>query len=213
MWWTPDQTWRGQDAYVIGGGPSLVAFDWELLRHENTVGCNSAFILGAHICNVVLFADFEWWDKIGKKQLPEYGGIVVSICDRLVYHKKPIHVPSWVHLMQRNPVKHLGTGHMLGWYGNTGACAINLALNMGAKRVFLLGFDMKMKTQPNWHNLRHQNGRREVYARFLNEFKRFSKSAQKVYPDREIINVTDDSDLIEFPKVSLEEHFGARRTA
>ncbi len=168
---------------------------------------------------MLLFADLTWWTTIGKDQLPEYGGTVVSICARLAYPQKgkPIHVPDWVHLMQRNPVKALGRGHVLGWYGNTGACAINLALNMGARRVFLLGFDMKMGTQrnskPNWHDLRHEGGRYQVYQRFLREFVRFSKSARNVYPDREIFNVTDDSDLTEFPKVSLEEHFGARRTA
>jgi hypothetical protein len=41
----------------------------------------------------------------------------------------------------------------IGWNGNTGAAAINLALIMGARRIYLLGFDMDSDADAlNWYD-------------------------------------------------------------
>lgn len=218
--WTPSQEWKGQDAYVIGGGSSLSTFDWELLRGKNTIGCNSAYSLGAHICKIVVFADQIWWETIGKKNMVEYGGRVVGCSPRLVNDDTP-----WLLKMDRN--NHAGLGKTrLGFPGNTGGLAINLALIMGAQRVFLLGFDMKLGEgmqkfcrkpgvtreeispgRANWHDIRMERSNAQSYTRFVREFQHFARTLPEVFPGREIINVTDDSKLDCFPKVSLAEHF------
>lgn len=211
--WNPGRIWQGEDAYVIGGGPSLHGFDWEFLRGRNTVGCNSAFILGAHYVKITLFGDLRWWVKIGCERLGEYGGIVVGCMQNPI--KRP---PPWLcHMGRYTEDRGLappGCG-MLAWPDNTGGAAINLALAAGARRVFLLGFDMAMaprpdsagQLKPNFHDLRHEPGAAEVYCRFKSRTTQVFKNMQEVYPGCEVVNVSDVSTLETFPKQSISEHF------
>lgn len=202
--WDPNPIWQGEDAYVVGGGNSLRHFDWGLIRGRNTIGCNSAYVLGPEIIKIVLFGDSRWWEEIGHKGTESYGGLVVSCSPRLVHSKCP-----WLLTMERHEKVGLGKTK-LGWHGNTGAAAINLALILGAKRVFLLGFDMRMGEghKPNWHDLRYEKGKPEVYNRFVHEMRHIPRTLPETFPGCEIINVTDDSELNLFPKVSIAEHFG-----
>ena len=39
----PDQAWKGHPCIIIGGGPSLIGFNWRLLRGWRTIGINRAF--------------------------------------------------------------------------------------------------------------------------------------------------------------------------
>lgn len=208
--WVPNRdTWKDQDAYIIGGGDSLRTFDWELIRGKPTIGCNSNCILGAEIVKFVIFADWKWWDKIGREKLPKYGGSVVSACPRLNERKD---CPSWLLRMDRHTKPGLGKTN-LGFNGNTGSLAVNLALILGAKRVFLLGFDMMLGNtgKANWHDVRHSVGMPGVYPRFLAGFNQVAKTLPLVFPEREIINVTNDSRLEAFPKQTIEDHFGKKK--
>jgi len=204
--WDPSPVWSGEDSYVVGGGPSLLNFDWGLIRGRNTIGCNSAFVLGADIIKVCIFADFAWWEKIGRDQLPEYGGIVVASCPSLERED----LPNWVLFMDREEKRGLARLGKLSFNGNTGSLALHLALMLGAKRVFLLGFDMKLSgdQKANWHDLRYQKANGTIYKRFIAGFQAVARDLPGVYPGCEVWNVTNDSDLDCFPKVSPEVHFG-----
>lgn len=208
--WIPEQEWEGQDAYVIGGGSSLTDFDWDLIRGKNTVGCNSAFILGASVVKILLFADEVWWKKIGHKGTEDFGGRVVSISARMA--RRPPDC-SWLHIMHHHSKAEFSAkAPGLAWAGNTGCAAINLALQLGAKRVFLLGFDMKLgpQGQANWHIERYEGPKAAVYPRFIREFGRIIGSFKRVFPDREVWNVNDSSELKCFPTMSMVEHFRAK---
>ncbi len=211
--WEPSQIWKDQDAYIIGGGPSLKGFDWGLIRGKNTIGCNSAFILGSEIVKINIFADYDWWLRIGSEEGSHYGGMMVGCCPRL--KKEKVQTP-WLLTMDRHgDSSGLGTKD-LGFNGNTGSLAINLALILGARRVYLLGFDMKVKFEDppvgekfrvNWHNLRHETGSLDSYQRFIKAFSTVARDLPIKFPGCEILNVTDDSDLPHFPKIPLKEHF------
>jgi hypothetical protein len=208
--WDPSSEWDGTDAYVIGGGTSLRHFDWDLIAGKNTIGCNSAYILGAHIVKIILFADVLWWDKIGKKGTEGFGGRVVGcVPDHRFEHRQ--RACPWLLTFPRSEVCALGR-KTLGFFGNTGAMAINLALILGARRVFLLGFDMMMgpDRQPNFHNLRYERGNADSYPRFLRLMAPMPGQLKKVFPGREVWNVTNNSRLDLFPKATLEEHFAAK---
>jgi len=36
----PDNSWKDEDCYIIGGGPSLKRFNWSLLKGKKTIGIN-----------------------------------------------------------------------------------------------------------------------------------------------------------------------------
>src|SRR4051812_18878543 len=127
--WDPSPEWQGEDAYIVGGGPSLKTFDWDLIRGKNTIGCNSAFVRGADIIKINIFADTKWWGEIGAKRGSSYAGRMVGCFDG------PEPECSWLSTMPR---LNSGLGRKaLGFNGNSGSLALNLALILGAQRVFL----------------------------------------------------------------------------
>lgn len=211
--WDPTQMWKDEDVYIIGGGDSLKMFDWDLIRGRKTIGCNSAYILGVEIVKIVIFGDFMWWKNIGErggtfkgKVVPgtsSYGGLVVGCCPRL--HDDPC---PWLLKMDRHDRQGLDKTK-LGFNGNTGSLAISLALILGARRVLLLGFDMKMgpNNNPNWHDVRYEAANAQSYPHFCRELKYVARDLPLLYPGVEIWNVTDDSNLECFPKVAIKEHF------
>lgn len=207
--WKPTQDWLNQDVFIIGGGYSLVKnnFDWTLLHPELTIGCNTAFKLGYEVCKICFFGDNGWF-KYFRFQLLKFEGTVFTNDPHCLKSKIP-----WLWTMPR---KAAGLHYdALGWNGNTGASAINLALLLGAKRVYLLGFDMKrINKRPNWHEevIRPAATTPTVYKTFVRNFKRVAKDWHEKFNDREIWNITADSDLKQdiFPWINPEVFWAER---
>lgn len=211
--------WRGEDAYILGGGDSLRhGFDFEILRGKNVIGCNCAVVHG-DLLHTVIYGDHAWYHHIGgpppegQGLLGGFKGVIVDATEE----QYPLHDPTHKRVGRKRygaacrvPAE---AGH-LAWNGNTGSCAINLALLYGASRVFLLGFDMKLgkEGKPNWHDIRHEEHNDEVYPRFQRDMALLFGEATEKFPGQEIVNVTDGSDLPStspYPrKVSMTAHFG-----
>lgn len=206
MQWGPTPFWKDKDVYIIGGGNSLRDFDWKLLQDLHTIGCNSAYLLGAGICKICVFGDYKWWEE-NKAGLACYAqdGIVVTNERKLQESDIP-----WLHIMRRVE-KGLATD-ALAWNGNTGASAINLALILGAKRIFLLGFDMELDDQgrANWHDKRVEKESPEVYSRFIEGIGNLFADLPSKFPGCEIFNVNTENRLGVFSMISIEECFAER---
>lgn len=204
--WNPGRVWEGQDAYVIGGGPSLRGFDWNLIRYQNTIGCNSAFSLGRDFCEICIFADFSWWQDIGSKHLDRYDGIAIGCSPE--FDKRAEELPNWLFTMPREESRDGLSTEKPCFNGNTGALAINLALLLGVKRVFLLGFDMKLEgDRANWHEMRTEDPQACVYPHFCKQLEHVARELSDKFPGCEVINVSDVSVLKVFPVESLANHF------
>lgn len=202
----PAPVWAGQDVFVIGGGPSLIGFDWSLLHGHRTIGANSAFTLGVEVCKVCHFSDWKWYIKF-EEQLRAYaaqGGQVITHLRTLI-PRKAAQSLAHVEIMARVPN---GLHHdALGFGGNTGCSGTNLALIMGAKRVFLLGFDCKAAnpSQTHWHDLRIDVPNQKHYTRFMEGWKAIADDLPTKFPGCEIINLNPDSAIPYFPKAAPEE--------
>jgi len=206
--WKPESKWKGQDVFVIGGGDSLRNFDWTFFKNELTIGCNTAFRLGKDVCKICFFGDAKWFKKF-KRDLNQYevtGGVIFTSAPQL--YKTRL---SWLWTMGRE-ARGLHTD-ALGWNDNTGASAVNLALILGAKTVYLLGFDMKLSKEgkSNWHDHLIAKPSESVYPKFVTGFQFVKKDLPKVFPGRQIINITDDSCLDCFPKISVKDFFAKRK--
>lgn len=82
-----------------------------------------------------------------------------------------------------------------------GSSAINLAYLLGAKRVVLLGFDMRPGNWHNNHKLPPQKGQHE--NRFIPALKVMAPGLAEA--GCEVVNATPGSALTCFPMISLEE--------
>lgn len=203
--WIPEKVWNHQDVFIIGGGNSLEHFDWNLLRDKNTIGCNDAFKRGHKICKICILGDPLWFQSF-KRELVRYKGIVFTNSSQLQKTNLP-----WLWTMPR---KFYGLyKDALGWNSNTGAVAVNLALLLGAKRIFLLGFDMHLSKdgKSNWHQNRIDKPNERIYSKFLEGFKKLAIDLKEKFPDVEVINITDDSSLNLFPKIGVNEFWKVRK--
>ena len=203
--WVPEPIWQDQDVFIIGGGPSLRDFDWSSLENEWTVGCNSAFTLGEKVCKVCIFGDAKWF-KIYKHDLSRYKGTLFTSSPQLLRTKIP-----WLWTMERVAK---GLHHQaLGWNKNTGASAINLALLLGAKTIYLLGYDMHLSEQgqPNWHDRLIHSPSAENYPKFADNFKWVVRDLEKKWSNVKVWNVTDNSGLDLFPKIGVEKFWNERK--
>lgn len=195
--------WKGGDAFVIGGGSSLRSFNFNFLDGRNTIGANEAFRLGPALCSRLLFADWKWW-RARKFDLEDYarkGGIVYSICP----DTERFHLP-WLRQLGRGSPLLSSQKDTLGWNHNTGAAAINLAFLLGAKRIFLLGFDMTADPtgQTHWHNWRGGPTPPSSYVRFISSMAGMAAGLKG--KGIEVLNVSDGtSKLPYFPMIGFKD--------
>lgn len=203
--WTPPPIWEGRPCYIIGGGPSLRGFPFSSLSGEFVLGCNMAYHLGVDIVPIVVFGDasFLQANREGLEAYAGAGGWVVTNSNHL---KKSI--PAWLR-MTKKVLKGLSTDG-LGWNGNTGASAINLALLLGADPVYLLGYDMGVDGQgrSNYHDrYRPTRVHPRTYPRFLHGMEAVARDLPRLFPGRHVINLEDGTSKLEvFPKQSLRTH-------
>jgi len=203
--WIPEKIWNNQDVFILGGGNSLERFDWNILKNENTIGCNDAFKHGKEICKICIFGDVKWF-RTFERELALYKGSVFTNSSQLQKTNLP-----WLWTMTR---KAYGLHKdALGWNGSTGTCAINLAVLLGAKRIFLLGFDMHLSKdkRANWHPNRLDKPNKDIYSKFLRGFRKLAVDLKEKFPDTQVVNVTDDSSLDLFPKVGVDEFWKERK--
>lgn len=203
--WKPTPIWDGQDVFIIGGGTSLRDFDWPRLHDENTIGCNNAFRLGPKVCKVCIFVDRKFILEVNKRprfgfyhELEQYGQTNLVVTNDTQLKNYSMDKP-WLKWMPRKPK---GLFHdALGYNANCCGAAINLALLMGAKTIYLLGIDMHLgpDKKPNWHNHVIDKASEEVYIRMLATFGYVLKDLSTKFSGCKIYNINKDSNLKLFP--------------
>lgn len=155
--------WTGQPCYVIGGGPSLTSFNWDLLKPKrNLIAINLAFTKVPH-------ADFFFTedDRVLTELIPakeelkkawaEFKGIKLWHCLEESFKEKVLSACPDVHVIERKRRdKHWSASweEGLSYSSNSAIGAINIATILNADPVYLLGIDCRRtKQDANWHNL------------------------------------------------------------
>jgi hypothetical protein len=183
------------------------------LHNEHVIGINVAYLFGDWV-DMVFFGDSGFFFK-HIHQLGAFPGLKVS-CHPQV-EKYP-----WVKYTPRDTRHSRGISeipHMASWNGNSGAAAISIAANAGAKRIILLGFDMNLggTNYQHWHNVygrgpvnpKDQKRMRKLpFYRHLRGFMDIERDAKK--RGIEIINACPNSAITQFPKCTVKEFLSRR---
>jgi len=203
-WTPPGKLWAGDTAFVLGGGYSLNGFDCTVLRpHGWVLTINSTFTL-APFCDALFFNDYSWfmgrWGERGEGGLRR-GTIETSEALVVTPSRQAKGVsPDRLRLVKMSAgagLDHLRQGR------SSGHSAISLAITLGAKRVALLGFDMKPVAGRSHHHREYGTSDDRLYAKdFIPAFGGWDKDARKI--GVEILNATPGSALKEFRKAELE---------
>jgi hypothetical protein len=224
MWRVPE-IWKDGTCIIIGGGTSLIdQFNiptevvekvytgvedasvyspyLSLIHDQHVIAVNMSYQLGNWI-DVLFFGDDGFW-KTQKEGILKFQGLRVSFESEKIRDDR-------VKLVSRNPRKKQGITFspkgLLSWNFNSGAAAINLAIQFGAKRIILLGFDMYLDASNNqhWH---------KVYTSPLHVVKESMKKHLQGFPviakdiegtGIEIINCSPNSAIQCFRKANIWE--------
>jgi len=214
----PDRSWKGKPCIVVGGGPSLQDFDWELLRGWRVIGVNRVYERFDPTIIFSMDTRFLRWiieHKYGaeaKEKFAKSKAYKVWLC---TYNCK---LPSDVLIVRvwENysrgfrafpDTMRKGIGHG----NNSGYGALNLAVCLGANPIYLLGFDMKYEhgdpeggsRVTHWHEGHPQPHRPDTVLKFIQYFSLVAVRAKEL--GIEIINLCPDSALPYFPKRPCQE--------
>jgi hypothetical protein len=195
---------------ILAGGPSLpLDIATKLPGKARVIAINDSWRL-CPFADVLYFGDAAWWrmqqdmnqrSVDGRVSFHDmiYKGFWVSIANFAEHPQVRCLWATGQQGLETNPTA-LHTG------SNSGYAAINLAYLYGAKRIILLGYDMKCQGErTHWHN-----GPRERAGMFsvaLNSFLYHFNSLVDPLKEAgvEVVNSTPDSALTCWPYVPLEE--------
>lgn len=134
----------GRPCYVVGGGPSLRGFDFELLRGELTIGANRVFEFFAPTILLAIDSRFYRWVYEGKYGEEALRKLVAFKGPKVGVRISAPHVPGVVEIKSlgaRGPIVPISEGIYHG--NNSGYSAVALALALGADPVYVLGIDLR----------------------------------------------------------------------
>lgn len=208
-WWAAPKIWTGRPVFIIGGGRSLHGVDLSSLKGRCVIGCNDAYMLNPP---VVVFGDYGWWITHWRERVVDvekgrnhpgmlaYSGLVVTNCGKGI-----IKACSRIRVMRRSQNRIL-VPHQLGWFNNTGAAAVDLALQFGASRIVLLGFDMHLTDgKSNWHENLKDVPNVKIFNRHMAGFRLLAAELKRKAPSVEVLNANPTSAMDVFPKCTLAE--------
>lgn len=204
--WSPQAT-----VVCLAGGPSLTpaqvqtVYAWRMSGVCRVIAINNTYEL-ALWADAHYFADHRWyrWHK-DKPLFKQFPGERYSIENA----NSAIEDPRITVLRNLSVVG--GTMGRLstdpsGLYTamNSGYQAIGLAVLKGARRIVLLGYDMKpcVDGRHHWHKEHPVPMDGGIYVRWREEYKQMAPTAKAM--GIEILNATSDSALDGFAKVTLE---------
>lgn len=221
--WNVPEMWNG-DCWIIGGGRSVLQqFDvpqetilkvekGELpfsayseyltpLHSKNVIGTNIAFKLGNWV-SVFYFCDRQFF-RTHLNEILLFPNLKVTCVNHIDTSLLPL--TTNIKRLKRDYKPGLSfKSDTICWNSNSGGAAINFAVLAGAKRILLLGFDMcPQEDKTHWHNVYKVNTPKQNFKRFLEYFPQIAKDAKS--KGVEILNVSPNSAIDCFPKVSLKE--------
>jgi hypothetical protein len=195
--WSVCRLWKNETVFILGGGPSLQQSDVNRLKDRRVIAVNDSFRLGDWI-DIVWFTDCRWYNDT-KEALSHFPGLIIGAPPCKCEH------PGVLRVARKNQPGISINPNFVYWNKNSGSSAINLAYLLGATKIVLLGFDMKVTdNKHNWHSYHSFTPRNDIYADlFLPCYEKIAEDAKKL--NLTILNATTNSAITVFPIIHLSE--------
>jgi hypothetical protein len=195
--------WTGEACAIVASGPSTKRVNVGALRGQLRVIAIKENVELCPWADMVYGCDAAWWRNANG--VPTYAGLKVSATGRVTNRFPDIRIvqvadPSGDKLVLAPP----GT---IGSGGNSGFQALNLAVQFGARRVLLIGFDMTDHYGVHWYGRANGNGRSNPaewnFRRWRTAFD--TAAVQLQAAGVEVLNASEFSVLACFPKITMEQ--------
>ena len=208
--------------FVVGGGPSLNGFDFTQLNGFDTIAINKAV---EYIPNPTYFVttDYSYFvkaslpiDQIKLKVQKSYfvanmshsymemkGGQIIDTRRNFVY--EDLHHYDGVILSNHSSgfsstINEFSNGE------NSGHCGIQLALLLGYKKIYLLGFDLNEEGQTHFHQSYREVDQKSFKRRVGGYGKTLVDSLVRYKGNQQIINLSSSSILVDHPLIIKTEN-------
>jgi hypothetical protein len=183
------------EVYIVAGGPSLADFDWRSLDDKHVITINNAAFKLPN-AKYVYFCNRDWFEK-WKYELRAHKGIVIQ--GSVPTDSNNVVHELWVERWAFVDGFGLTTKHgCLIPGGNSGYAAINLAVQLGYKKIYLLGYDMKHDgDRANYHDDHLWHSSKESFPGWLRRFEDLVQPLKDL--GIQVVNLTPNSDLKVFP--------------
>ena len=202
--WMPD--WSDKPVVIIASGPSAKDVNFHLLHNRaRAIAINNSWQLYPS-AEALFSCDYVWWKA--HQGVPEFAGMKITSDNRCFDGGDG--EPRWPDLKYLKRIQ--GSDRLIterfgvvGWGGNSGFQAINLAVHMKAKKIILIGFDMTLEKGLHWHG-RHEGRLHNPTTGNVDRWRRVTDAAYAKLCDLGITayNCSPVSALVAYPKVSLE---------
>lgn len=206
LFWVADRRFEGETVFIICSGPSLSGVDLGPLRNSPIIAVNNSFraIPAGAPKAILYFCDLKWWGWYGKDA--DY-----LAWDRLIVSQEKEMRSRDVRVKIVNASGPDGLD-LRPWCVKTGKNggyqALNLAVNMGARRIVFFGLDMGASPdgRVHWHKEHERPTPAEVFGRvMLPKFEAVAPSLEML--GIEVFNASEFSHLEAFPKITQERAF------
>jgi hypothetical protein len=192
--WIMPRLFEDQTVVCIGGGPSLSQTQLDQVHASSApaIAINNAYEV-APWAAILYGADLQWWEWHDGAR--EFEGIRITTDIKAAARFNLIYMPG-----DRREGFSLDPARLS--YGpercsNSGYQAINLAILGGARRILLIGYDMRVVNgAAHWFG-EHPNGQRSPYAAFVRGFD--TTREQVIRLGVEVVNCTPGSALKAYP--------------
>lgn len=204
-WWP---NWHGLTCVIVAGGPSAKSQDLALVRKSGAkvIVVNNAHEL-APWADVLFACDLAWWRRYGPDL--QFDGLRLST-DRNAC--EPVAPWRAQRVMVDKPSDRMNFAQFnrVGWGGNSGFQALNLAVQFGCMKIVLVGFDMTTAYGLHWHGA-HPTGMNNPSEGNIARWRRALDAAadQIEHLGIDVINASVISTLTRYRKASLVEALSA----
>lgn len=232
MTWRVPKLWEGGECWILGGGPSLTRqFDipdkvvQDVLRKElppnayssymsaihekHVIAVNMAFKIGDWI-DMVFWGDKKWY-LTNRAEVALFKGLKVTCHPYFANGRFPNENIKCVAKDNTRPKGISTSNTAVSWNSNSGSAAISIAVHMGATKIILVGFDMKLDedAKQHWHSEYGAMNRKDAkpgslpFNRHLLGFPHIARDALAMGVT--IINACPDSAIPDFPRMSVKD--------
>lgn len=204
---TPDWylDWSGRAVAIIASGPSAKKANVSALRGVIPVIAIKENVELAPWADVVYGCDAAWWKK--RQGLPEFKGLKVTWKGDNGHPPAPYPDIRHVEITIKSDELIFDPSGKFGSGGNSGFQALNLAVQFGAKKILLIGFDMHDRSGAHWYGRNNwPNGNNPTEDNFRRWRRAFEMAAPKLKERGiEVINASHGSVLNCFDRRSVED--------
>lgn len=164
------------------------------------IAVNSSWQLVPH-ADVLYACDGAWWRAHGG--VPGFGGLKIAHDATVCVEFPEI---TQVHVEQQRDEILTGEPGVIGDGGNSGFQALNLAVQFGASKIVLVGFDMRRDLGVHWHG-KHERGLNNPRDEHFAHWRRALDGAAAKLAELgvQVINASPVSALQAYPTMTFPE--------